>query len=550
MDLNTIKHVGHLKHIVFVLAKYGFEDTVERLDIPGKLLLKRVMRVEEDLSTPVRIRRVLQELGPTFIKFGQVVSLRSDLLPTDIVVELRKLHDEVPPVAFPMIRRQIERNLESKLESIFVQFDRNPMAAASLAQVHRAVLREGREPVAVKVQRPNIVGDIKSDLAIMEGLAAQLHRRMEWAAIYNLPDLVAEFKKTLFRELDYTREARHMRIFVANFADDPEVHVPLLHEKLCTSKLLVMELVEGVKLSHSAPDDPQRRHRLARRGLRIVVKQVLQDGFFHADPHPGNIVIRQDDVLCLLDCGMVGRLTDAMRLKLTTLIQAAVNKDSTQLLEVVLDLTHGYDGNSRDELQRDLMDLLDGYHSVPLEQLNLGCFLSEIAGILREHKLGLPQNLSVMIKALITAEGVARELDPGLDVVAEVHPLVKKLMIEQWKPENIWHGIRNNLTHLMTLQRQLPKRLNHILDKVEHGELAVRFQHENLGPLHRTLEDIASRLTVAIIIAAIVVGSSLLVTAEVGPTLFGLPAVGVIGYVISAVLGLWIVVNILRSTKW
>ncbi|MFO7904218.1 MAG: AarF/UbiB family protein [Pirellulaceae bacterium] len=550
MDLSTIKHVGHLRHIVFVLLRYGFEDTVERLEIPGKLLLKRVMRVEEELSTPARIRRVLQELGPTFVKFGQVVSLRPDLLPTDIVVELRKLHDEVPPAPFPMIRRQLERDLENPLERIFVQFDETPMAAASLAQVHRAVLRDGRQPVAVKVQRPNIKGDITSDLAIMEALATGLHRRIEGLAVYNLPSLVAEFKKTLFRELDYTREARHMRIFLANFADDPEVHVPSLHEELCTSKLLVMELVEGVKLSHSAPDDPRRRHRLARRGLRIVIKQVLEDGFFHADPHPGNIVIRQDDVLCLLDCGMVGRLTDAMRLKLTTLIQATVNKDSSQLLEVVLDLTHGYDGTERDELQRDLMDLLDGYHSVPLEQLNLGCFLSEIASILREHKLSLPQNLSVMIKALITAEGVARELDPGLNVVAEVQPLVKKLMVEQWKPENIWRSIRDNLTHIMALQRQLPKRLNHIIDKIEHGELAVKFQHENLDPLDRTLEDTASRLTVAIIIAAVVIGSSLLVTADVGPTLFGFPALGVVGYLISAVLGLWIVVNILRSTKW
>lgn len=549
MDLSTIKHVGHLKNIVFVLLKYGFDDIVERLEVPGKLLLKRVMRVEEQLGPSERVRRVLEELGPTFIKFGQVVSMRSDLLPPGLLSELRKLQDKAPPVAFGEIQQQVERNLGRPLNQVFIRFDEEPVAAASLAQVHRAVLRDGRQPVAVKVQRPHIRGGIASDVAIMEAIAAQLHRRMEAATVYSLPDLVADFKKTIFRELDYMREARHMRIFQSNFAEDPEVHVPSLYQDLCTSEMLVMELVDGVKMSDMAPDDPERRGKLARRGLRIVVKQVLEDGFFHADPHPGNIVVRDKDVLCLLDCGMVGRLTSQMRFKLTYLIQATVNKDSERLLEVVLDLTHGYENADRDSLQRDLMDLLDGYHSVPLAQLNLGAFLSEIANILREHKLRLPRNLAIMIKALVTAEGLARELDPELDVIAEVQPLIKKLVFEQWKPENIWRSIRNNLTHIWSLQRQLPERMSHILEKVERGELAVRFRHENLDQVNRTLEDIASRLTVAIIIGAIVIGSSLLVTAEVGPRLFGFPALGVVGYLISAVLGLWIVANILRS-KW
>jgi ubiquinone biosynthesis protein len=549
LDLTTIKHVGRLKDIVFVLLKYGFDDVVERLEIPGKLLLKKVMRVEEGLAPAERVRRAAEELGPTFVKFGQVMSLRSDLLPADLIVELRKLHDEVPPVPFAEIRHQIESHLYGALDSVFVQFDEEPVAAASLAQVHRAVLRERRQPVAVKVQRPDVESDIASDIAIMEAIAGQLHRRMEAAAVYELPNLVADFKKTLLREMDYTREARHMRIFQANFADDPEVYVPRLYTEFCTRQILVMELVDGVKLSEVSTEDRPRRRELARRGLRIVVKQILEDGFFHADPHPGNIVVREDNVLCLLDCGMVGRLTSEMRFKLTDLIQAVVNKDSDRLLDVLLDLAHGYDQVHRRELQRDLMDLLDGYHSVPLEELDLGSFLAEVSDVLREHKLTLPQNLAIMIKALITAEGLARQLDPELDVVAEVQPLVEKLVFEQWRPENIWRSIRNNLSHMWALQRQLPRRLGHIIEKLERGELAVKFEHENLDPLHHTLEDIASRLTVAIIVASVVIGSSLLVTAEAGPMLFGFPALGVIGYVISAVLGLWIVFNILRS-RW
>jgi ubiquinone biosynthesis protein len=549
LDLSSIKHVGRLKDFVIVLLKYGFDDVVERLDVPGKLLLKKVMRVEEGLAPPERVRRALEELGPTFVKFGQVMSLRSDLLPADLIFELRKLHDEVRPVPFAEIRHQIESNLDDALEDVFIQFDEEPVAAASLAQVHRAVLREARQPVAVKVQRPDLQGDITSDIAIMETIARQLLQRMEAAAVYNLPNLVADFRKTLLRELDYTREARNMRIFRANFAADPEVCVPLVYDEFCSKQVLVMELVDGTKLSDVSTNDPQRRSELARRGLRVVVKQFLEDGFFHADPHPGNIVVREDNALCLLDCGMVGRLTDEMRFKLTYLIRAVVDKDSGWLLDVLLDLTQGYERADRLELQRDLMDLLDAYHSVPLERLELGNFLAEITDVLREHKLILPRNLAVMTKALITAEGVARELDPELNVVAEVEPLVKKLMVQQWRPENIWRSIRNNFGHLWALQQQLPQRLKQIVDKLERGELAMKFQHENLDPLHHILEDIASRLTVAIIIGAIVIGSSLIVTTQVGPTVFGFPALGVVGYLISAVLGLWIVFNILRS-KW
>ncbi len=549
MHFSTIRHAGRLTDIVFVLLKYGFDDVVQRLELPGKLLLKRVSRVKEDLTTSERLRRTLEELGPTFVKFGQVVSLRSDVLPAELVFELRKLQDHVPPVDFAQMRGHIEDNLGDSIESTFIQFDERPVAAASLAQVHRAVLREGRQAVAVKIQRPDIQHAIDSDIAIMDLIAAQLDSRMEAAAMYDLPNLVQEFRRTILRELDYTREARHMRIFRANFRSDPNVHVPELYEQHCTDKMLVMELLDGVKLNEVHPHNLERRHELARRGLGVVVKQILQDGFFHADPHPGNILVREGRVLCLLDCGMVGRLTRETRYKLTELIQATVQKDSDRLLEVLLDLTRGYDRADRLSLERDLLDLLDGYHSVPLAELDVGSFLAETTDVLRENGLRLPQNLAVMIKALITSEGVARELDPQLNVIEEMRPMVEALVAEQRRPENIWRGIRNNLYQVLAFQRQLPNRLSQITQKLERGELSITFHHENLDDVNHTLEDIASRLTVAIIVASIVIGSSLLVTAKVGPLLFGYPALGVIGFLLSALLGLWIVVNILRA-RW
>lgn len=547
MDLQTIRHAGRFTDIGLILLKYGFDDVVHRLELPGKLLLRRVSRVGEELTTAERLRKTLEELGPTFVKLGQVFSMRSDLLPAEWVFELRKLHDHVPPVPFDRMKGHLESNLRRPLAEVFVRFEEEPMAAASLAQVHRAVLREGRQAVAVKIQRPNIRADIDGDIAMMEWLATRLNNHFDAAAMVDLPQLVREFRRTLLRELDYTREARHMAIFRANFADDPMVHIPELYGEHCSSKMLVMELVDGVKLHREAFEDEGQRKELARLGLGVVAKQVLMDGFFHADPHPGNLLIRDGRILCMLDSGMVGRLTRETRFKLTELIQATVEKDVDRLLDTLINLTDGYDRVDRRSLERDLLDLLDSYHSVPLAELNLGAFLAEITDALRENGLRLPQNLAVMIKALITSEGVARELDPDLNVIQELRPIVRQLMIEQRRPENIWRGVRRNLTQVLTLQRQLPSRLGQISRKLEKGELTVRFRHENLQGLHHTLEDIASRLTVAIIVGSIVIGSSLIVTAGVGPMMFGLPALGVIGYLISALLGLWIVVNILRA---
>lgn len=549
MNIHTVKHAARLKDIVLVLLKYGFEDVVERLDVPGKLFLKKVMRFEGLLTTAERMRVAMEELGPTFIKLGQIMSMRSDLLPASVIHELRKLQDHVPPVPFAEIAAQIEKDLGHPISEVFSEFDEVAIAAASLGQVHRAVLKSTGEAVAVKVQRPNIKSDIESDLAIMRTVAKQLDTRMDGAQVYDLPNLVEEFRRVLFRELDYSREAQHLRIFKHNFAEDPTVYIPRLHTELSNDKLLVMEFVEGIRLDQVPEDDIPRRQELARRGLRIVIKQVLQDGFFHADPHPGNILVRPDNSLCLLDFGMVGRLTDDLRFSLSELIQAAVHKDSDRLLEVLLGLSRSHEGD-RQSLQLDIMDLLDGYMSVPLNQLHLGKFLADTAEILRSHKLFLPQNLAVMIKAFITAEGVARELDPNLDPVGEVEPLVRQLVMENWKPRRVVRLMRSNLMQLWALQRDMPRKLSQIIEKLERGEMTIRFEHENLERFHHTFEDMASRLTVAIIIASVVVGSSLMVANDVGPKFFSFPVLGIIGYLISAFLGMWIVINILRSNRW
>jgi ubiquinone biosynthesis protein len=391
---------------------------------------------------------------------------------------------------------------------------------------------------------------IETDLYILEFIAAQLTERMEWSEIYDLPTLVQEVKKGLFRELDFSREARHMKIFRSTIKENGEIYIPRVYEQYSTSQILTMEMVEGIKLKDLTADDRADREILAKRGLRLTVKQVLEDGFFHADPHPGNVIILDDNVLCLLDWGMVGRLSRRTRYDLIDLINGVVEKDSEKILGILLTLTRVRSRINTRQLEREILDIVDIYHSLPIREVNIGHLLLDISTILRENRLKIPGDLAIMIKALVTAEGTARQLYPDLNVVEEARPYVRRLALERWQPKVIWRDLRRNIYNLLSLQKELPMRLNQIIEKVDRGELNIRFQHENLGGLLNTLVNVTNRLTFSIIIAALIMGSSMIITTGVKPLLFGFPALGIIGYVVSGVFGLWLIFNIIRSRKF
>ena len=550
MDLRAVMHLRRFKDIVVTLFRYGFDDVVERLDLPGKVIFEKIRKVDREMTTWQRIRSMLDDLGPTYIKFGQIMSLRPDLIPHPLILELRKLQDEVAPVDYEVVRELVEKNLQRPITEIFSNFEEKPLAAASLAQVHRAVLRDGRQEVAVKVQRPRIRHVIGTDLYLLEMIAKQLDDRMETAQTWDLPNLVQEVKKTLLRELDFTREARHMKICRNNLDESQKVYIPQVYESCSTERVLAMELVQGTKMKDLALDHQIDREVLAKEGLRLTVKQILEDGFFHADPHPGNLMILDDNILCLLDWGMVGRLTRRTRYELIDLINAVVDKDSERILMILINLTQADGSVISRRMEREILDILDIYHSLPIQELNLGQLLLDITTMLRENRLKVPGDLAIMIKALLTAEGTARQLYPELNVIAEAEPYVKRLALERWKPLVLWQDLRRNMYNFISLQRQLPRRLNQIIEKVDRGELNIRFQHENLGGIRSTLENITNRLTFGIIIAALIVASSMIITTGVKPLLFGFPALGIIGYLVSGVLGLWLVFNIIRSRKF
>jgi ubiquinone biosynthesis protein len=299
MDFQTIANISRFKDIVVVFAKHGFEDVVQMLDLPGKHLIRRVGEQDRDLSTFARLRLALEELGPTFIKFGQIMSLRAELLPAPLIAELNKLQDEVPPEDFAAIRQVIESSFEQPLKRMFIIFDEQPVAGASLSQVHRAVLRDGRMPLALKVQRLEIRSKIKTDLDLLAHAANLLHERSDSLRMYDLPGLVQSVQQTLQRELDFTREARHMQIARNLMRDLTGIHVPRVYSDLCRKRLLVMEYVRGRKLKEVDRRSLPNAETLAINGMRAIVKQILEDGFFHADPHPGNLLISDSETMSL-----------------------------------------------------------------------------------------------------------------------------------------------------------------------------------------------------------------------------------------------------------
>jgi ubiquinone biosynthesis protein len=550
MEIKVLSNINRLKDIAKVMLRFGFEDLLERIDLPGVPLPKTGTPAEGHLTTEERIRRVLEDLGSTFIKFGQIMSLRPDLLPTSMIRELGKLQDDVGAVDFEAIKTVVESTFQAKLETVFAVFDPEPLAAASIAQVHKAVLRTEGAIVSVKIRRPHIRSTMENDMDILEYIANRLHASFEPLKVYDLPALVSHVRRTLRREMDLRREARNIAIARSYLREESDIHVPAVFEDYTSENILVMTHIQGTQVKELQLEDEDQARFLARLGLRTAVRQILDDGFFHADPHPGNMMVTADNRLCLIDWGMVGRLTERDRRELIELLQAIIQRDSHGLMTALFRLGEVAGDIDRRGLERELLDVVDTYYAVPLEEMNIGQLLMAIANIMREYRLQLHPDLLLMIKALVTAEGTARMIYPRLHIIAEARRDIERLARKRFGLRRIWQMAKSSLPALFHHRREIPGRLLRIMQKVEEGDLTIQFAHTNLETLLNTLENITNRLTFAMIIAAMIVGSSMIITTGVRPHIMGYPAIGVVGYLISAIIGLWLIFNIIRTRKY
>jgi ubiquinone biosynthesis protein len=553
----NIRTIRRYRTILGVLIKYGFGHFVEQLNIDYYLELgKRIVTFNkmpkelERLSQPQRLRLAMEELGPTFIKLGQLLSTRPDVLGKEYIQEFSKLQDEVPAVSLEEVNAQIQRELGYPAEELFAEFSKQPIAAASIAQVHRGKLKSG-EDVVFKVRRPGIVKIVETDIDVLMGLAYLVEQHIPTVALYNPIGLVKEFRRNIMREMNFTREGRTVDRFAANFADSSTVYIPKIFWDYTGDIVLTMEFVPGIKISEldALKDQGYDLKEIARRGADSFLKQVLDFGLFHADPHPGNVFILPDQVICMLDYGMVGHLGQDLKDQLVDLLQALLSRDVDSIISQLLYSGELADNSDLKNLRRDLNDFIDDYYDIVLQDINVGKLLSEFIEILTHYRIHFPADFMMLAKALIIMEGVGLQLDPNFNMVSHMRPYVNKLVLERYNPKNLAAQAGRIAQSYSSLAKSLPHDIKEFLNRINRNQFKIDLEHRGLDKLATDLDRSSNRVSFAVIIGSLIVGSSLVMQINKGPMLFDFPVLGLLGYSIAGLLGLWLAIGILRSGR-
>ncbi len=551
--LNAARDLGRAHEIASVLIRYGFGGFVRGLGV-GKALERagRVLHwqhVEEYvvLDTPQRIRRVLEELGPTFIKLGQILATRVDLFPPQYIAEFEKLQDQVPPMPFEELLPQLEEDLGGSVDEFFANVERQPLAAASIAQVHKAILKDGT-PVVLKIRRPGLRKIIEADLRLLQRLVDIAEAESTELRRFHPKEVLRQFNQSLRWELDLAAESRNAERVAANLADDMNIKIPNVYWQWTCERLNVQEYIQGIQGRDLAAVDQAGLDRklLADRGTHAVLKMIMEDGFFHADPHAGNVFYLEDNKLAFIDFGMVGRLTEERREQVVSLLYGMTNHLPTKVAEILEDWS---DNIYTDEqvLTIDLEAFVDQYSSLALKDLSLTSMMSDLMAILRDHNLILPADLALLVKAYITLDGLGRHLNPEFNTLVFAAPYLQKIMMERYRPEAIARRGWRNLISVADLLSSLPKDLRKLLRASRKGAIQVDITVRRLDQYVNHMDNAISRLTMGIVTAALIIGSSIIMTVKGGPELFGLPAFGFLGYSFATIGGIWLLLSIWKS---
>lgn len=540
-------------HVIAVLARYGFDDILYRLnaahDMPWRdKVFKRKMTNVMSLSTPQRVRLVLEELGPTYIKFGQILSGRPDLLPEDFIKELNHLQDDVPSFPFQDAKAIIEREFDRPLGELYDDFEETPVAAASLAQVHRARMKTGEE-VAVKVQRPGIEEVIDADIRVLRRLAALAERHLPEFSFFEPGVLVDDFAVSIHHEMDFVREGRSAESFRKFFDEDETVHVPKVYWDLTTTKVLTLEYIHGIKVSEHARLEAAGldRKTIAFNGANLLLKEIFELHKFHADPHPGNLFVLDNNVIAPIDYGMTGKLDQERVNQLSTLVTAMVDKDVRTMATVLLEMCGATEKTQTEALRAQLDDLLDRYYDSSLKEFRLDGFINGVTTFFRRDKTHFPRDLAMMARSLIIIESVGCGLYPEFNIIEIMEQYAQKLMIRKADPARLFQDVGKTIAETAALLKALPSDTREILGKIKRDEISVRFDHRGLERISSVLDRSSNRLSFAIVIAALIVGSSLVFQTGVGPRVFDFPLAGLVGLVMAMILGLWLLIGIMKS---
>ncbi|MGB9412054.1 MAG: AarF/UbiB family protein [Pseudolabrys sp.] len=556
--LSTARELPRLREISMVFVRHGLGDLVRRagiatlLEHAGHVLHWGEANEIAHLEVQQRARLAFEQLGPTFVKLGQMLSTRDDLLPSAWTTELARLHSDVAPVPFDDLLPQIEQALGRSPFEVFAHVEREPYAAASIAQIHRAKLASGT-PVVLKIRRPGIEAKIDADLRLLDRLAHLIEREMPEVRRYRPVQVVGQLRGSLERELDLAVEARNTERFARNFADDLDILVPHVYLEWTSSTMIVQEHIEGIRGNDLAAIDTAGLDRkvLAARGVDAVLKMILVDGVFHADPHPGNVMYLPDNRIALIDFGMVGRLSPARRRQIIDLLAGLAGHDEEAMLEVLLDW-RGDEFVDEARLAAALGEFAFDYADIQLKDLKIGVLLHRVSAILREHSIVLPSDLTLLFKALITLEGLGHQYDPEFRLIERVKPFIDRAMSERYQPVETARRAQQTLSDLFGLVTSMPRDLARLVKDARHGRMRVDLDLKRLDRFGDRLHSAMDRATMGIMTASLVVGSSIVMTIAEGPRLFGVSLLtycGLVGYLVAFVNSLWIIFSIWRSSR-
>ncbi len=551
--VSAVHDLGRVYDLAVILVRYGFAGFVRRIGLAhafeqaGRALHLKGVEELVQLNTPQRIRRALEEMGPTFIKLGQIFATRVDLFPPDWIAEFEKLQDQVPPLPFEHLRAQLEEDLGAPVDKVFAEFNREALAAASIAQVHRARLFSG-EQVIVKIRRPGITGIVEADLRLLERLARVVESEVKEMRRYRPVEIVHQFASSLRREMDLENEARNAERMAGNFAGNPWIVVPVMYWEWCCERLNVQEYIDGIparKLQRAEAAGLNRKI-LARRGCDAVLKMILIDGFFHADPHPGNLIFLPGNRIAFIDFGMVGRLSESRRYQIVDLLAAVIDRDARTAVNVLLDWA-GEVQVDVDALLIDVDIFIDTYHGLPLKQLKIANILTDLTALMRSYTLVLPPDLALLFKSLLTLDGMGRQVDPDFDLIVAATPHVRRALFNRYRPDIVLKRGWRTASEMLDVLAAFPYDMRRLIKALKAGTLRFNVDVNQLGYFGWIIDRAASRLTVGMVTSSLIIGSAIVMTVPGGPTLWGLPMLGVLGFGGAAIGGIWLLISIWRG---
>ena len=556
----TYRSAKRLQQIVNVLLKHGFGRIIDQIQLGRYIPFRKRLRAFgqwpslKGPTVPERLRIAFGELGPSFIKLAQILSSRPDLITAQFANEFKKLQDEVPPFPVAEAKRIISEELKLPLEDIFREFKDEPVAAASIAQVHLAKLADGSE-VIVKVQRPGIREQIETDITILTALARLLDRNVPESRFFNPVAIVDEFSKTLRRELDFIGEAKNCSRFKKNFEENPDIYIPRIYGELITERVLVMERIEGVRID----DIPGitalglDRKRLVKVSVDAYFKMILEDGFFHADPHPGNLLAMPSGMLAFVDFGIVGRVTPEMKATMAKTFLALIHRDFDKLIDQYVELGYVPEDIDLDRFRRefktDLLYYLEPLYGLTLQEINFAQYLDVITHLALKHRMQIPSDLLLINKAMLIMENIGRELDPSFDFIAFAEPYALRLAREKLSPSRFFEHGAKGLEELGDFVLLFPKQIKRIIRKILKDDIHIKLTHIGLDRLITDMDRSSNRITFGMIISAILLGSAIMQSTGAGIQIFGMSVLGLLSFGLAFLMGIWLIISIIKSGR-